>query len=214
MATSSASLGLGQHIESAVAKHQSEHSEKVNQEQDRRMSGRDERKDKAESLGGRLVKMAQTLGDIKSGEPISSAAPEELDNGTLMYAHVEPIGTFEQAVHDICSAKYVNEGAASAQLAGKELSPDEINQMGLGKGLVLNVSLHSHDEELDVKTEHQVHAGNLIDPESILVPEEGDNKTYKVIGKDDSRFEPIMKLVTDFFESDAQKISEDLANVA
>lgn len=213
MAISTASLGLGSHIDNAINQHQSEHTEKVNDEQSRRASGRDERKQKAESLGARLVKMAQSLGDINSGNALSSAAPEELDNGTLMYAHVEPIGTFEQAINDVCSAKYVNEGAAAIQLAGRELSPEEITQMGLNKGIVVNVSLHSHDEELDVKTEHQVHAGNLVDPESVLVPQEGDSKTYKIIGSDDSRFEPIMKLVTDFFESDAAKISEDLASV-
>lgn len=214
MATSTASLGLGQHVEDAVAKHHSEHTDKVNQEQDKRQSGRDDRKDKAESLGNRLVKMAQSLGNLSSSDAISSAAPEELDNGTLMYTHIEPIGTFEEAINAVCSAKYVNEGAVVSQLSDKELSPEEITQMGLDKGIVVNVSLHSHDEELDVKTEHQVHAGNLIDPDSILVPEEGDSKTYKIIGESDPRFAPIMKLVTDFFESDAAKISEDLASVA
>lgn len=217
MGTTTASLGLGQHVDDVLAKHHSEHSDKVNQEQDKLQSGREERKEQAESLGRRLIKMAEANGGVSSEKTISSPVPKELENGTLMVVHLEPIGSFEKSVNEICSAKYVNEGAVAAQLAGRELSPGEITEMGLDHGIVVNVSLHSQDEELGVETEHQVHVGNIIDPESVLVPEPNDDQgrnVFKIVDSSDSRFQPIMDLVAGFFESDAQKISEELAQVS
>lgn len=208
------SLGLGSHVDSAIAEHRAAHTGKVDSEQQKRQLGREERKEKAEALGTNLVQAIKAAGKWEKSDAMKTMEPKELDNGTLMFAHLQPIGTFEDAVNAVCSPKYVNEGALAQQYKSKVMSDADIQTYKLDQGLVVNVSLQSRDEELNIETEHQVHVGNLIDPESVLVPMEDDGtdvKTYEIIDQSDSRFSAIMNLVQSFFESDAARISKEFS---
>ncbi len=210
------SLGLGAHIDKTLAKHQQTHTQKVDEEQQKRQAGREDRREKAETLGGRFAETLQRVGLWNKNDQYTNSVPKELENGTVIVAHMKPVGSYEEAVNSICNLKYVNEGSLVSKFGGRELSQNELVETGLAeKGIALTVSIHSRDDELEIETEHQAQVGTLLDPDSVLVPEheEHSEPRYSVIGRDDERFNPIMQAFEEFFSPDTSKIIDDIENV-
>lgn len=210
------SLGLGAHIDKTLAKHQQTHSQKVDEEQSKRAAGREERHEKAEALGGKFAETLQKVGLWSKNDQFTNSVPKELENGTVIVAHLKPFGTYEEAVNSICNLKYVNEGSVISKFGSRELTENELQETGLGgRGIALSVSIHSRDDELDIETEHQAVVGTMLDPESVLVPEheEHHEPRYKVIGRDDPRFASILQTFEEFFSPDTGKIIDDIENV-
>jgi hypothetical protein len=101
--------------------------------------------------------------------------------------------------HSPLATKYLKDGPASQVLAGERLEESHIKDI---PGLGIWAHLESQTEHLEHTTQDMVRVGILVDPKSIIVPDDGGQTpartdVFRVIGPDDSRFEPIMTTMVD-----------------
>jgi|GEM_PF-3574021 hypothetical protein len=96
--------------------------------------------------------------------------------------------------HSPLATKYLSDGPASKVLADERLNESHIKDMA---GIGIWAHLESQTEHTEHTTRDMVRVGILVDPKSIIVPDDGGQQPprtdiFRVIGPDDSRFEPIM----------------------
>ena len=101
--------------------------------------------------------------------------------------------------HSPLATNYLKDGPASSVLAGKRFEESQLKDF---PGLGIWAHLETQTEHAEHTTQDMVPVGILVDPKSIIVPDDGGQTPprtdiFRVIGPDDSRFEPIMTTMVD-----------------
>jgi hypothetical protein len=186
---------LGAHIGRTLAAHQERHEEgKLSVERVRRF----------DELKGRVNYLANGEG-LTTKRSTNKYPVERLETGTnvaaaISNAYVSVLSAAKELIGDGARTKYMDEGPYSERIGSEPFARSEIDSKQLPAG-TLSVGLHletSHEANID-PTQDTVWVGSILDPESILVPEEpiGDGpERMSVIGPTDSRFSPIMDVLS------------------
>lgn len=150
------------------------------------------------------------------GNQVGPYAFETLETGTQIGAIIKRKNEFDlvEAAKGLCSSEpdtcggtFINEGPLSTREQGPI---DSRYSFVPGNGIALYATLHTessvHQDHPPVETHDEVLTAILIDPESILVPTAGHDpmntpdgpyyELFDIISPEDSRFGPIMEVVS------------------
>lgn len=190
---------LGPHIGRTLLAHKNRHEEgKTRVERVRRLEelrGRVSNLVTSEELVTQGSTHAYHVEKHSTGAEVSAAVSST--NGRGVY------GVAKELVGDNDNRVYLSEGPHSARLGSEPFMESELGDKRLTSpkagSLSLNLTLETrHEVDID-PTKDMVWIGAVLDPESILVPEEsedGQPNLLSVIGPDDSRFGPIMEVLS------------------
>lgn len=185
---------LGAHIGRTIATHQDHHEQgKVSVERLRRFN----------ELKSRVHFLANGNG-LASKRSTDAYPVETLDTGTKVKAAVSnPDKSVRSAATELlgdASTDYIEKGPYSERVSAEPFASSEFDSKLLPHyNLSINLHLETPHESNNISpTRDSVWVGSVLDPESILVPEdpvEGGPEQMSVIGPLDSRFGPIMDVL-------------------